>query len=397
MPGENTVSGAQPEEQTGAQPFITGVETAVTAFIGRTPGGPVNEPVAVASFADLERAFGELDFNFPVTCAVRDFFQNNGTKAVIVRLCMGEANGPLDIETYLGDPSENTGIYALSKADIFNLLCIPPDIPGGDAPLAVYRAALMFCTDNRAMLLIDPPAAWSANPGTAAATAAAGLAGLGLEGPDARNAAMYFPRVIETDPVTGRGTTLVSCGIIAGIMASTDNERGVWKAPAGSEAALRGIDKLEFVMTEADNELLNPIGINALRNFSSMGNVVWGARTLRGADQLQDEYKYIPVRRLSLYIEESLKRGLEWATFEPNDEGLWSRIRMSGGDFMQGLYTAGAFMGSSPRDSYFVICDGTTTTPDDIEQGILNVQVGFAPMKPAEFVVLYIQLIAGQG
>lgn len=396
MPDDDTVSGGQPEGPGDVPPVIEGAETSVTAFIGRTSNGPEEGPVTITSFVDFERTFGELDFNFPVTCAVRDFFQNGGSKALIVRLCKGgDANEPLDLQTYLGDASEGTGINALLKADIFNLVCIPPDTPGGDAPLEVYRAAMLFCADNRAMLLVDPPAVWSAGRTSAAAAsaAAAGLADLGLEGSDARNAALYFPRVIETNPVTAQRVTLVPCGIVAGIMARIDRERGVWNAPAGSDADIRGIDQLELALTDSENELLNPLGINALRKFSGVGNVVWGARTLRGSDQVSDQFKYIPVRRLSLYIEESLERGLQWAIFEPNDVNLWRRIRSAAEDFMLGLFRAGAFVGSTPPQAFFVICDNTTTTQFDIDNGIINVQIGFAPVRPAEFVEIRIRLI----
>lgn len=391
MPGENTISAGQAEEQAGVSQSIIGVETSVTAFIGRTTRGPIEDPVEITDFVGFENAFGELDFNFPVTQAVRDFFQNGGTKALVVRLCRNDANEPLDIGSYLGDPSEKTGINALLKADIFNLLSIPPDSAGGDVPLPVYHAALLFCVNKNAMLLVDPPAAWSAgkNSSDAAAAAANGLESLGFEGPDARNAALYFPRVVETDPATGNNVTVVPSGIIAGIIARTDTEKGVWKAPAGTDADLEGIERLEVDLTDKDSEPLNERGINTLRHFPAIGNVVWGARTLRGADILNDEYKYIPVRRLTLYIEESLNRGLNWTVFEPNDEVLWSSIRLAVNSFMAGLVQAGAFAGE-----FFVTCDATTTTPTDVEQGIVNVVVGFAPVKPAEFVMLYIQLQA---
>ena len=149
-------------------------------------------------------------------------------------------------------------------------------------------------------------------------------------------------------------------------------------------------------MTDPENGELNPLGINCLRALPAAGRVVWGARTLRGSDQLADEYKYIPVRRTALYIEESLYRGLKWAVFEPNDEPLWAQIRLNVGSFMHNLFRQGAFQGSSSRDAYFVRCDKETTTQNDINLGIVNVVVGFAPLKPAEFVVLKLQQIAGQ-
>ncbi|HEX8184297.1 MAG TPA: phage tail sheath C-terminal domain-containing protein, partial [Blastocatellia bacterium] len=136
--------------------------------------------------------------------------------------------------------------------------------------------------------------------------------------------------------------------------------------------------------------------ITALRKFPIFGNVSWGARTLEGADQAASEWKYIPVRRTALYIEQSLFDGLKWVVFEPNDEPLWAQIRLNVGAFMQNLFRQGAFQGKTPREAYFVRCDRTTTTQDDINRGIVNILVGFAPLKPAEFVVIKIQQMAGQ-
>jgi phage tail sheath protein FI len=216
-------------------------------------------------------------------------------------------------------------------------------------------------------------------------------------GSQARNAALYFPRVIQSDPQRdGQLDTFVPCGIVAGVMARTDSERGVWKAPAGIDAGILGIQALEVGLSDPENGQLNPLGINCLRVFPVVGHVVWGARTLRGADQLADEYKYVPVRRLALFLEESLFRGLKWVVFEPNDEPLWAQIRLNVGAFMQNLFRQGAFQGTTPREAYFVKCDKETTTQNDINLGIVNVVVGFAPLKPAEFVIIKIQQMAGQ-
>jgi phage tail sheath protein FI len=149
-------------------------------------------------------------------------------------------------------------------------------------------------------------------------------------------------------------------------------------------------------LTNEENGQLNPLGVNCLRTFPIIGSVAWGARTMRGADLLADEYKYIPVRRTALYIEESLYRGLQWVVFEPNDEPLWAQIRLNAGAFMHNLFRQGAFQGSSPRDAYFVKCDKDTTTQNDINLGIVNVVIGFAPLKPAEFVIIKLQQMAGQ-
>jgi phage tail sheath protein FI len=246
------------------------------------------------------------------------------------------------------------------------------------------------------MLIVDSPASWSANPVTAAATAVAGVGALNLTGDAARNAALYFPRVTEADPLSnGQLITVPSCGIMAGIMARTDVSRGVWKAPAGIEATLSGINSLQVNLTNAENGSLNPLAINCLRTFPVTGSVAWGARTMAGADQLADEYKYIPVRRLALYLEESLYRGTQWVVFEPNDTPLWASIRLNVGAFMHNLFVQGAFQGQTPADAYFVKCDSTTNPQNQIDLGIVNVVVGFAPLKPAEFVILQIQQIAG--
>ena len=308
------------------------------------------------------------------------------------------ANGSaLDDTAYEGDPATKSGIYALDKADLFNLLCIPADTRSGDTPAGVYQAAMSYCAQRRAMLIVDPPAAWGANKDTAAANAVAGLSALGLTGVEARNAALYFPRVTESDPqLNGQLDTFVPCGIIAGVMARTDTQRGVWKAPAGLDASVNGTQGLQANLNDAENGMLNPLGINCLRFFPASGRVVWGARTLRGADQLADEYKYVPVRRLALYIEESLYRGTQWVVFEPNDEPLWAQIRLNVGAFMHGLFRQSAFQGQTPKDAYFVKCDKETTPQDQINLGIVNIVVGFAPLKPAEFVVIQLQQMAGQ-
>jgi len=184
--------------------------------------------------------------------------------------------------------------------------------------------------------------------------------------------------------------------VIAGATARVDTQRGVWKAPAGLDAALNGVQGLEINLTDEENGQLNPRGINCLRSFPVNGRVVWGARTMRGADVAADEYKYIPVRRLALFIEESLFRGTQWVVFEPNDEPLWAQIRLNPGAFMQNLFRQGAFQGTAARDAYFVKCDKETTTQNDINLDRVNILVGFAPLKPAEFVVIRIQQMAGQ-
>jgi phage tail sheath protein FI len=296
---------------------------------------------------------------------------------------------------HFGDTGTGTGMYSLAKADLFNLLSIPPDTLGGEVPKALHSAAAAFCKVHRAMYIVDPRNTW--NKAADILDNTNGADWLNISGENARNAALYFPRITEGNPLRGdQPEDFAPSGAVAGVMARTDVTRGVWKAPAGVDASLTGVLGLSTNLNDEQNGLLNPVAVNCLRNFPIIGKVVWGSRTMRGADVLGDEYKYVPVRRLALFIEESLFRGLKWVVFEPNDEPLWGQIRLNVGAFMQGLFRQGAFQGSSARDAYFVKCDKDTTTQNDINLGIVNVVVGFAPLKPAEFVILKIQQIAGQ-
>jgi phage tail sheath protein FI len=293
---------------------------------------------------------------------------------------------------FRGSVSAKTGIYALENADLFNLLCILPDARGGDVPDDVYQEALAYCVKRRAMLIVDPKNAWSS-----VNAAQTGAASMNLNGDGARNAALYFPRILQADPaLDGQIDVFPPSGAVAGTFARTDAQRGVWKAPAGIDASLNGVAGLRVEMTDPENGLLNPLGINCLRTFPIYGRVVWGSRTMRGADAAADEYKYVPVRRTALFIEESLYRGVKWVVFEPNDEALWAQIRLNVGAFMHNLFRQGAFQGTTPRDAYFVKCDRETTTQNDVNLGIVNIVVGFAPLKPAEFVIIKLQQIAGQ-
>jgi uncharacterized protein len=302
------------------------------------------------------------------------------------------ANGDTpDTNAYTGSQADRTGIFALEDVDLFNLLVIPPAERDADTAKEIYQAAITYCHDRRAVLLVDASSDWTI------ANAPASRDGLGLSTDDTSYGAIYFPWVQAADPLRENQVhTFPPTGAVAGVIARTDGSRGVWKAPAGTDAGLNGLAGLTVSLTDDENGQLNPVAINCLRSFPVWGRVVWGARTLKGADQQADEYKYLPVRRLALYLEESLYRGLKWVVFEPNDEPLWSQIRLNVGAFMQNLFRQGAFQGNTPAKAYFVKCDSETTTQNDINLGVVNILVGFAPLKPAEFVVLRIQQIAGQ-
>ncbi|MBI0379779.1 phage tail sheath subtilisin-like domain-containing protein [Streptomyces albiflaviniger] len=300
----------------------------------------------------------------------------------------GAPPGPRDL---IGSEAAKTGLQALRDIEDVNLLSLP-ELAGyesvGDM-VTVLSAADRLCRERRIFLLVDAPSAWG--------SVDAARAGIGAFEPvRSDHAALYFPQLRLTDPLTGRLRAFPPSGALAGVMARTDGERGVWKAPAGTEARLAGVYSLAVQLTDRENGLLNPLGINCLRTFPVVGPLVWGARTLRGADALDSEWKYVPVRRLALHIEESLRRGLQWVVFEPNTEQLWQQIRLNASGYLHSLFEKGAFKGGTPRQAYFVKCDKDTTTDEDIANGIVNVVVGIAPVKPAEFVIVKIQQMAGQ-
>lgn len=271
--------------------------------------------------------------------------------------------------------------------DIFNLMILPPDRDNPDLVQTFYGPASVFCQKQRAFLLMDAPSAWSSAQ-QASEQIAAKRIGLTKD-----YSAIYFPRLVLRE--NGRKVNAGASGAMAGLMARIDGSRGVWKAPAGIEADLRGVVGVEHSFSDAENGILNPRGINTIRVFPN-GIVSWGSRTMDGDNDFASEWKYIPVRRLALMIEESLYRGLKWVVFEPNDEPLWAQIRLNVGAFMHDLFRQGAFQGQKPKDAYFVKCDSETTTQNDINLGIVNIWVGFAPLKPAEFVILYLQQMAGE-
>jgi phage tail sheath protein FI len=291
----------------------------------------------------------------------------------------------------VGAQANKKGVYALEKVDLFNLLLIPPyktvnGVPNTDVEPDLTADAAAYCEQRRAMLIVDPPSGWR-DVDTAATDAR--TVGVGTA---SKNAALYFPRLKQPNPLkSGQVEIFAPCGVVAGVFARTDTTRGVWKAPVGLDATLNGVPDLTVNMTDAENGQLNQIGVNCLRPMPAVGRVVWGARTLQGADRLASEWKYIPIRRLALYIEESLYRGTQWVVFEPNDEPLWAQVRLNVGAFMNRLFRQGAFQGQTPQQAYFVKCDKETNPPDVVNLGIVNIVVGFAPLKPAEFVVIQIQ------
>jgi uncharacterized protein len=305
----------------------------------------------------------------------------------------------------IGDPGSYTGFYALQKIPAFNLLCIPEaaralsGAPGSPDPSVngpqIYSAAIALCQQMRAMLLIDPPA----NVTTVAGAVDWMSTSIGVFDPNG-NGAAFWPRLRLSDPLSNPSNQLRSfapSGVVAGVYARADGaNRGPWVAAAGISATLDGVQNMTYIMNDAEQGQLNPLGLNCFRNFPIYGAVLWGARTIAGADAMASQWKYVPVRRTALFLESSLYQGTQWAVFSPNDERLWAALRLNIGAFMQTYFQLGAFQGTTPADAYFVKCDGETTTQTDIDNGVVNVLVGFAPLVPAEFVVIQIQQFAGQ-
>ncbi|WP_375495001.1 phage tail sheath family protein [uncultured Nostoc sp.] len=300
----------------------------------------------------------------------------------------------------------------LDKLPIFNLLVLP-----GIVNPFILSEALAFCERKQAFLIMDPPFADIAD-GQLKNSIYYDKVNPNSENPipQSTNGALYFPYIKSTDPITGKATDSVTgqafilppSGTVAGIYARTDLNRGVWKAPAGLETTILNTTGVvdgtgtlpDGRLTNSQQGVLNLVGINCLRTFPGVGTVVYGARTLVGYDQPTEtpfqQWKYVPVRRMALFIEQTLLQNLGWVVFEPNDEPLWAAIRLSIGNFMLSLFKQGALQGSTPSQAFQVKCDSSTTTSDDQNRGIVNIIVAFAPLKPAEFVIVNIAQLAGQ-
>jgi uncharacterized protein len=292
---------------------------------------------------------------------------------------------------------------SLDKVQVFNLMSIP-----GVTNPSVLSAAEAFCEKKFAFLIVDPPLTDAADktsphfPNTIGDTIAGNNP---ITIPDSKNSALYFPYLLSPDPLTGQPNSLVTGAVneippgptVAGVYAATDLARGVWKAPAGFQAAAVNTTGVAArgSMNDQRQGLLNPVGVNCIRTFPNIATpVVFGARTL--VTLTDEQWRYVPVRRMALFLEQTFYANLKWVIFEPNAEPLWTAITMSINAFMLGLFKQNAFQGNTPSQAFFVLCNSQTTTPTDQDAGIVNIVVGFAPLKPAEFVIVTIAQIAGQ-
>ena len=365
---------------------IAGVPTSTTAFLGAARSGPVDVPRLVRSFAEFEAHFGGLAGDMPLGHAVQQYFLNGGREAVIARVVPAAA---ALTDADLSNPAleaNKRGLWLLDHAGRFDLLCIPPLSPTTDVGKTTWNSAIAYATRRNAVVIVDPPAAWTAAKSVSDAAVASLV-------DRSSNAALYFPRLKAPDPLRGnKAGSFAPCGAVAGIYARTDGARGVWKAPAGPEAIVLGAQGLDATLTAGQLSTLEGMGVNALRVLPDGAIALWGARTLAGADISPPQLKYVPVRRLQIFIETSIRYGLRWTVLAPHSAPLWAQVRTRVTDFMHDLFRQGALQGEKPEQAYFVRCDATTMTRHDLEQGILNVVVGFASLKPAEFVIIRIGL-----
>lgn len=338
---------------------IAPATTTTTAFIGASANGPFYEAQSITA---------ALPGNSPLEQALSQFFLGGAKTAWIVSV-----------------PVENAvlsnALAALDAVPSLNLIAMP-DLAtlGGDAYQSALAEIAAYSAKRRAFFIVDPPVDW-----TDVDTVTNGVSGVASIVRE--NGAIYWPLL-----VAGKTKTPVSGGVAA-VYVTSDESHGVWNSPAGTSAKLPGVTPA-YLATDAENGILNPLGVNVIRDFPVYETVVWGARTLAGADQLSSDWKYVSVRRLTLFIESSINAGLSWTTFEPNTPALWSAITQSIVNFLTPLWSAGAFAGATPSEAFFVQCDSSTTSIDDIENGVVNVIVGIAPVYPAEFIVLQIIAMA---
>lgn len=355
-----------PGAEAGPPPIIA-TPTSVAAFVGRFNAGPFRTPLLVESASDTEAA-GLIPGASSAADAVHLFFANGGRRAWIVRA------------PEVAGPAELTGALAALDSVNFSLLSTPDtaEMSGEDAAEVLTEAAA-YVASRRAFFVADPPrtsgiteaVAWMADHGT-------------LRSP---NAAAYLPEVIAAEG----DARIPASGAVAGIFARIDSARGVWKAPAGPEANLTGVGGVAYAVDGRGSEALAAAGLNPLRQVRSE-ILVWGARTMAGGDDSSSQWKYVNVRRLFLFLEASIEEGTRWAVFEPNGEPLWAKLRDTVGTFMEDLFRRGAFQGAKSSEAFYVKCDRSTMTQGDIDRGRVVLAVGFAPLRPAEFITLQIEV-----
>lgn len=355
------------EIEVGAKP-IEGISTSTAGFLGEAERGPTL-PTLVTSWLEYQRIFGSYFGNDKyLPYSVDGFFKNGGQKCYVARVVRKRKQ--ICLEDYKGKepdlPGQRRGLAGLAEIDDISIVYIPAisQITGlvdeliGHCERLKDRFAIIDIAKN-SPYPTEPPAI-------------------------TKYGAFYCPWINITDPQTGMAIIVPPGGYIAGIYARSDIERGVHKAPANE--IVRGAVSVEYAFSKTLQDTLNAKGINCIRLFPSRGIRVWGARTM-SSDSL---WKYINVRRLFIFLEKSIEKGTQWVVFELNNEKLWDRVKQTIINFLTAVWRNGALMGNKPQEAFFVKCDRTTMTQDDIDNGRVIVLVGVAPIKPAEFVIFRI-------
>jgi phage tail sheath protein FI len=377
---ESIVPGVWIEEvPTGSAP-IDGVDLSTLAVVGAAATGATNVATSVTSVAEFTEHFGAASSTFPMSLALLQFFGNGGRRAVVVRVDR-ERPRPEDLA---GDAAAGTGLHAMPQEDQPGLIAAPDAAFMAEGEAAgVADAVLRHCEARGAFYLLDVPHEVSRTAENATAWASRNAA---IRRADA---AVYYPWILIPDPSGSAAISVPPSGAMAGLLARSDAEHGLWRAVSGDAFALRGTGGLASELSDIDMNRLQAASINALRRAAGNGIVAWGARTFIGSAD-GPEYRYIPVRRTAAFIERSISEGLGWAVFEPAGEPLWAQIRLAVSSFMHSMLRAGALQGTHPQDAYFVRCGRDTMTDADLAAGRLVALVGFAPLKPAEFMVIRI-------
>jgi phage tail sheath protein FI len=366
---------------------VVSAPTATTAFVGYAQAGPLDNPITIESAAAYQATFGKISAAQPLSTGIEDYFLNGGRKAVIVRARSDGRRGAAD--ALIGNAKAKTGLHALARVEERLGLLVIPDagfLSEKDAAL-VMKAAVSYAEAHGIFFIADVPNTVTSNGHDAAVRWSAGLA-------RSRNMAIYHPWVARAVGSGSKKTIRPPSPMAAGIYARLDQSSGVWKAPTGQEATAVGGIRLAHTVTEDHTEKLSSASINPVRKITGNRIVLWGARTFAPAGD--NEWKYVNVRRFALFLEHSIQDSLSWAVFEPNAEPLWAQIRLEVSAFLYTAWRAGALQGVTPKDAYFVKCDATTMTQNDIDNGNVNVMIGIAPVRPAEFVIIRIGFQAAQ-
>jgi uncharacterized protein len=373
----DTVQPRQPVQQPSIR-TVEDVSTGVAAIVGTLRAGPLDDPFLLHSMDEFDIHYGGADAGYEASLHVRAFFENGGERIWISRARSATEEG------LIGSQGAATGIYSLEAANRFNLLLVPELFTSSGIPdrAQAAAAAVEYAASRGGSMLLDPPAEIASAQGL--------VEWVNTQGADLRrrDAALYFGRIgVEEISTTGAARWIGLSGAAAGVYARSDAEGGVWSVPAGAGLPLRGVAEVEPLMI-ADREALTGVGVNPVIAGAGGAILLWGARTLSP----DPEFRYIHVHRLDLHVDALVRDSLAWTAGEPSDPALWEQARMDAEGVLHDLWLKGAFQGSRAEDGYFVRSGSDTHTPDDVAEGRLNVLVGYAPLRPAEFIVRMITI-----